>query len=74
MSHSKSPAQNAEEQPTLHVVDRAVRDIAQEFRFTVEEVQEYYDKCGDVERTRTRFRRMRETLSALQDEDIQQGS
>ncbi|KAI0963431.1 hypothetical protein AcW1_000512 [Taiwanofungus camphoratus] len=71
---SKSPAQNAEEQPTLHVVDRAVRDIAQEFRFTVEEVQEYYDKCGDVERTRTRFRRMRETLSALQDEDIQQGS
>ncbi|KAI8995528.1 hypothetical protein BD414DRAFT_479793 [Trametes punicea] len=53
----------------LHVVDQAVRDIAKEFRFLVEEVQEYYDKCGDPERTRNRFKRMREVLNALKDDD-----
>ncbi|GBE78310.1 hypothetical protein SCP_0111950 [Sparassis crispa] len=64
---SKSPAQNGEEQPALHVVDQTVRDIAQEFRFTVEEVQEYYDKCGDAERTKQRFKKMRDALTALED-------
>ncbi|KAI0048351.1 hypothetical protein FA95DRAFT_1539877 [Auriscalpium vulgare] len=55
--------------PALHVVDQSIRDIASEFRFIVEEVQEYYDKCGAMDRTRARFRKMRETLSMLQDDD-----
>jgi hypothetical protein len=28
----------------MHVVDQTVQEIAAEFRFTVEEVQEFYDK------------------------------
>jgi Fe-S-cluster formation regulator IscX/YfhJ len=44
-------------------------DIALEYRFTVEEVQEYYDRCGAMDRTRTRFKKMREILSALPDDD-----
>ena len=66
---------NPPEQPTLptatllaianlHVIDQTIREIARNFRFTVEEVQEYYDKCGDMASTRTRFQRMREELSA----------
>jgi hypothetical protein len=48
----------------LHIVDQSLRDIAKEFRFTVEEVQEYYDRCGEMGRTRTRFQKMRQELSA----------
>jgi Fe-S-cluster formation regulator IscX/YfhJ len=44
-------------------------DIALEYRFTVEEVQEYYDRCGAMDRTRARFKKMREILSALPDDD-----
>ena len=47
----------------------AVRDIATEFRFTLEEVQEYYDKCGDPDRTKRRFKKMRDVLNALKDDD-----
>ncbi|KAH9857881.1 hypothetical protein C2E23DRAFT_719290 [Lenzites betulinus] len=53
----------------LHVIDQAVHDIAKDYRFLVEEVQEYYDKCGDPERTRNRFKKMRETLNKLPDEE-----
>ncbi|KAI0335379.1 hypothetical protein GY45DRAFT_1317337 [Cubamyces sp. BRFM 1775] len=53
----------------MHVIDQAVHDIAKEFRFLVEEVQEYYDKCGDPERTRNRFKKVREVINALKDED-----
>ncbi|KAF7791953.1 hypothetical protein EIP86_002979 [Pleurotus ostreatoroseus] len=54
--------------PNLHVVDQAVLDIAVEFRFTPAEVKEYYDQCGDVERTKNRFKKMRELLSTLPDD------
>jgi hypothetical protein len=53
----------------VHVIDRNIRDIAKEFRFTVEEVQEYYDKCGEMGRTRSRFEKMRRELSKLADEN-----
>lgn len=53
----------------LHVVDQSILDIALEYRFTVEEVQEYYDRCGAMDRTRARFKKMREILSALPDDD-----
>ncbi|KAI0029612.1 hypothetical protein K488DRAFT_56018, partial [Vararia minispora EC-137] len=53
----------------LHVVDQSIQDIAREFRFTVEEVQQYYDKCGAMERTRARFNKMRQMLDALPDLD-----
>ena len=67
---SFSPAEDGVPQPApLHPIDQAVRDIAKDFRFTVEEVQEYYDKCGDAERTRNRFKKMRDVLNALKDED-----
>ncbi|KAF8912817.1 hypothetical protein CPB84DRAFT_466280 [Gymnopilus junonius] len=48
----------------LHVIDQSIREIARDFRFTVEEVQEYYDKCGEMGLTRMRFQRMREELAA----------
>ena len=54
--------------PILHVVDQSILDIAREFRFTVEEVQEHYDRCGAMEQTRARFKKMRDTLSALADD------
>ncbi|KDQ63777.1 hypothetical protein JAAARDRAFT_53966 [Jaapia argillacea MUCL 33604] len=49
----------------VHVVDQTLRDIAAESRFTIEEVQEYYDRCGEMEKTRERFRRMRDELRRL---------
>ncbi|KAH9486777.1 hypothetical protein JR316_0000842 [Psilocybe cubensis] len=48
----------------MHVIDQGIRDIARDFRFTVEEVQEFYDKCGEMSQTRMRFQRMREELVA----------
>jgi len=48
----------------LHVIDQSIRDIAREFRFTVEEVQEYYDRCGEMGRTRIRFQKMRQELQS----------
>jgi len=51
----------------VHVIDQSIRDIAKDFRFTVEEVQEYYDKCGEMARTRRRFEKMRGELSKLDD-------
>ncbi|KAI9512910.1 hypothetical protein F5148DRAFT_972934, partial [Russula earlei] len=54
--------------PILHVVDQSILDIAREFQFTVEEVQKYYDRCGAMDRTRARFKKMRDTLSALADD------
>jgi len=50
-------------------VDQNILEIAREFRFTVEEVQEYYDRCGAMDRTRARFKKMRDTLSVLADDD-----
>ncbi|TFK76951.1 hypothetical protein BDN72DRAFT_884581 [Pluteus cervinus] len=47
---------------SLHVIDQSIREIAKEYRFTVEEVQEYYDKCGEMTRTQTRFQSMRQML------------
>ncbi|EIM92554.1 uncharacterized protein STEHIDRAFT_47261, partial [Stereum hirsutum FP-91666 SS1] len=52
----------------MHVVDQGILDIAREYRFTVEEVHEYYDRCGAMDRTRARFQKMRETLNALEDD------
>ncbi|KAH8997533.1 hypothetical protein EDB92DRAFT_1933491 [Lactarius akahatsu] len=57
------------DRPILHVVDQGILDIAREFRFTVEEVQEHYDRYDAMERTRARFKKMRDTLSAADDSD-----
>ena len=51
----------------LHWIDQAIYDIANEFRFTVQEVKEFYDKCGEMDRTRTRFQRMRQLLNSVGD-------
>lgn len=48
----------------IHVVDQGINDIAKECRFTVEEVQEYYDKTGEMGRTRRRFQKMRQELQS----------
>ena len=53
----------------LHVVDQSILEIAREYRFTVDEVQEYYDRCGAMDRTRARFKKMRDTLLALPEDD-----
>lgn len=55
----------------LHVIDQGIHEIAKDFRFTVEEVREYYDKCADIALTRLRFQRMREELSAKFRDDLQ---
>ncbi len=55
----------------LHVIDIEMRDIAKESRFTIEEVKEYYDKCADMLKTRSRFQRMREELTARFTDDPQ---
>ncbi|CAK5280146.1 unnamed protein product [Mycena citricolor] len=47
----------------MHVVDQAIHDIAAEYAFTIHEVQVYYDRCGEMERTRNRFKGMRELLT-----------
>ncbi|KIK71132.1 hypothetical protein GYMLUDRAFT_33264 [Collybiopsis luxurians FD-317 M1] len=52
-----------------HVLDQNLADIARQTRFTTEEVREYYDQCGDVERTNRRFRKMREHLNLLPDDE-----
>ncbi|KZT30355.1 hypothetical protein NEOLEDRAFT_1173797 [Neolentinus lepideus HHB14362 ss-1] len=49
----------------VHVVDQAIMDIAKEFRFTVEEVQEFYDKTGQMDATHERFMNMRKKLLEL---------
>ncbi|KIJ68276.1 hypothetical protein HYDPIDRAFT_106448 [Hydnomerulius pinastri MD-312] len=54
-------------QVSLHCIDQAICDIASEFRFTVQEVKEFYDKCGEMERTRTRFQKMRHLLSSIEE-------
>ena len=46
----------------------SLNDVASEFRFTLEEVEEYYAKHKDVARTRARFKRMRDVLNNLEDE------
>ena len=50
-------------------MDKALQDIANDYRFTEGEVREFYDKCGDVERVRSKFKKMRDALNALQDDD-----
>ncbi len=55
----------------LHVIDQGIRDIAKDYRFTVEEVQEFYDKCGEMGRTRSRFQQMRAELQAKFTDDFQ---
>ncbi|KAJ2919039.1 hypothetical protein MD484_g1394, partial [Candolleomyces efflorescens] len=47
---------------SIHVIDHTLSEIAREFRFTVDEVKEFYDKCGEMERTRNRFQEMRHYL------------
>jgi hypothetical protein len=55
--------------PSLHVIDQGIHQIARDFRFTVEEVQEYYDKCGEMALTQLRFQRMREELQTKFEDD-----
>lgn len=43
----------------------ALAEIARSSRFTQEEVQEFYDRSGNMDQTRERFRTMRETLARL---------
>jgi hypothetical protein len=54
----------------LHVIDQGILQIAKDFRFTVEEVQEYYDKCGEMTLTQLRFQKMREELQAKFRDDL----
>ncbi|KAJ7706381.1 hypothetical protein B0H17DRAFT_1036972 [Mycena rosella] len=53
----------------MHVLDQGIREIATDFRFTVEEVQAYYDRCGEMGRTRERFKAMRSVLTLRFPED-----
>jgi hypothetical protein len=51
--------------PGVHLIDRTLQEIATEHRFTLEEVKEFYDQCGEMERTKTRFQKMRQILSSI---------
>lgn len=63
------PTNTSQQLTILHVIDQAILAIAAQFRFTTEEVKQYYDRCGDINRTTNRFRRMREVLNSLPDDD-----
>ncbi|KAF9068062.1 hypothetical protein BDP27DRAFT_1383750 [Rhodocollybia butyracea] len=52
-----------------HVLDQNLANIAQETRFTMEEVREYYDKYTDLDRTRRRFLKLREHVNLIPDEE-----
>ncbi|KIJ21610.1 hypothetical protein PAXINDRAFT_123573 [Paxillus involutus ATCC 200175] len=54
-------------QLSLHCIDQAIYDIANECRFTIQEVKEFYDRCGEMERTRTRFQKMRQILLSIEE-------
>jgi hypothetical protein len=54
----------------LHVIDHNLHEIAKDFRFTVEEVKEFYDKCADMVKTRLRFQKMREELNTNFRDDL----
>ncbi|KAJ8515265.1 hypothetical protein ONZ45_g7298 [Pleurotus djamor] len=56
------PSNNNANGEQVHFVDRILQQIAEETKFTVEEVTEYYDRFGEMERTRARFQKMRELL------------
>ncbi|KAJ7799179.1 hypothetical protein B0H14DRAFT_3156612 [Mycena olivaceomarginata] len=47
----------------MYTPDQTIRQIAADFEFTVDEVQAYYNRCGEMGRTRTRFQNMRELLT-----------
>lgn len=51
--------------PGVHLIDRTLQEIATEYRFTLEEVKEFYDQCGEMERTKTRFQKMRQILLSI---------
>jgi hypothetical protein len=51
--------------PGVHLIDRTLQEIATEYRFTLEEVKEFYDQCGEMERTKIRFHKMRQILSSI---------
>ena len=55
---------------SMHMIDQGIRDIAKEYRFTLDEVQEFYDKCGEMDRTKARFQRMRELLQERFGNDV----
>lgn len=70
MPASKDASIHAMNDPSLHVIDQGIHQIARDFRFTVEEVQEYYDKCGEMALTQSRFQNMREELQAKFRDDL----
>ncbi|KAJ7820166.1 hypothetical protein B0H14DRAFT_3876379 [Mycena olivaceomarginata] len=47
----------------MYTPDQTIHQIAADFEFTVDEVQAYYNRCGEMGRTRTRFQNMRELLT-----------
>ncbi|KAJ7862124.1 hypothetical protein B0H14DRAFT_3614457, partial [Mycena olivaceomarginata] len=47
----------------IYTPNQTIRQIAADFEFTVDEVQAYYNRCGEMGRTRTRFQNMRELLT-----------
>ncbi|KAJ7107620.1 hypothetical protein C8R43DRAFT_1099942 [Mycena crocata] len=65
-----SPTETGPSSQDLHVLDQGIRDIANDFKFTVEEVQGYYDRCGEMGRTRARFQNMRELLTMRFPDDV----
>ncbi|KIY72777.1 hypothetical protein CYLTODRAFT_6905 [Cylindrobasidium torrendii FP15055 ss-10] len=63
---AKRPRTNSSAAPEqLHVVDTGLRKIAQETKFTIEEVQAFFDKTGEMEVTRNRFQAMRAMISKM---------
>lgn len=53
---------NALVMASIHLIDQNLLEIANESRFTLAEVKEYYDKCGEMGQTRARFQEMRQFL------------
>lgn len=56
---------SADHEAQMHIVDRGLLAIAHDTRFTHEEVREFYNTSGDMQRTRNRFQRMRDVLTRM---------
>jgi hypothetical protein len=71
LTHTETTTPNFQQQAIANarIIDQGISDIAKESRFTNEEVQEYYNRCGEMGRTRARFQKMRQELHLMFDYD-----
>jgi len=51
----------------VHYIDQAIYDIANEFKFTIQEVKEFFEMCSEMDHTRKQFHQMQQLLKSVED-------